>query len=808
MKYDYKLLLALVLLSISFRTQAQTRKAYEKAAAKYMASKDYFGAMRSYQHAIAFDSTKIDNIIGAADAAREFTAYSIAEAHYEHAIALDTAYQTDALFWLAYVENAQAKYDEAAQHYQMWLEHRDRSHPLYERAKLFLAHNDWALGNTGLDEKITVRNLGENINSPESDFAPARLGDDLYFSSLRFLYEKDKHRPKRYFSKLMISTNGAPAQKLDAPFNRAPDKHIGNLSFSKDGKYGYFTICENQDDGSIRCQIYMSTHQSDGSWGPAQALSSSINAGTSSNTQPQVAEIDGSQWLFFSSNRPGGKGGMDIWRAEMKGPDSFGSPENIEAVNTPLDEVSPYFDQESRTLYFSSNGHPGYGLFDVFRAKYKNDHWQEVTNLKKPVNSSYNDVYFSLYDHGRKALLASNRPTSLYIDDETQTCCNDIYELDIPVRIRLIVNTFNKLSKEALNGVRVTLMNMTDGTTDTVALQTDGSRYFFELEPGREYKVISLKNGYTGDSTLVPTKGIAGSRVIEKNLFLEPKIELLALTFDKITHTPLPKAGVRLIDLADNSKEQKVNDAGNDFHFALEYGKDYRVIAYRDGFSTDTVEFTTKGLPFEGKKITKKLYLEKEEGIYAALPIYYHNDEPDPGNKSTYSTVSYETSFRGYLARRQEYIRNYSAGLTGAAKQKAIDEVNRFFDDEVIKGYESLKRFAERLKLYMDKGKNATIVIKGFASPLAPDDYNYNLTKRRIDNVRKFLMELNGGILRSYFESGRIQVVMKPFGESKAPKGISDSPVNRRESVYNPRAARERRIEILRLKSSPRKDTL
>ena len=229
------------------------------------------------------------------------------------------------------------------------------------------------------------------------------------------------------------------------------------------------------------------------------------------------------------------------------------------------------------------------------------------------------------------------------------------------------------------------------------------------------------------------------------------------------------------------------------------------LIAYREDFSTDTVRFSTKNIPFESKKIEKKLYLEKDEGIYATLPVYFHNDEPNPRTTSEFAISSYEQSYTRYIAMKGEYIRKYSEGFPLDKSAAAKDEVERFFDQEVTRGYESLKRFSARLKKYMAKNKNVKIVIKGFASPLAADSYNVSLTKRRIDNVERFLKEQDNGYLRPYFNSGRIKVEVKPYGESKAAAGVSDSSKNRHDSVYHPKAARERRVEILQLKSSPKK---
>ncbi len=796
------LILLLLLPALTF---GQTRRSYEKTAEKYLKKNDYFGAMRNYQRAIAADSTKLSNIVGAADAARKFTAFAIAEEYYEMAIAIDTNYQTESLFWLGYSENSQGKYNEAEAHYTEWVKHRTASDSLYSVAELYLAHNKWAKSNPKFEEKIKVTNLGDRINSGSSDFGYARDGDKVYYTSLRFLYEKDRAKPKRYFNKIMVATDGEDGVKLDAPFNLAPDKHVGNLSFNADASIGYFTICDYDKVGKVNCQLYLTEKQSDGSWGAAQKLSEEINVPNANTTQPAIAYTDGKTILYYASDRTGGKGKMDIWRAEMTDKNSFGTPENVSAANTAWNEVTPFYHPRTKTLYYSSDGQSGYGLFDIFKLEKDGDGWKAAENMKKPTNTSYNDTYYQLSDDGRKAWLASNRPSSALIDDETGTCCNDIYELDIPISVRLIVNTLNKLNNEVLNGVQVQLINLTDGTTDTVALLADGNRYFFPLELGKEYKVIGLRDGYLGDTLLVSTMNAENSDVIEKDLLLEPKLELIALTFDKITVTPLPKAGVRLIDLSDNSQEQQVNDMSNKFPFAIDYGKDYMLIAYREDFSTDTVRFTTKGLPFESKTITKKLYLEKDEGIYATLPVYFHNDEPNPRTTSVVATSSYEYSYNRYMGLKDTYMQEYAKGFAPAEQQAAKDEVQRFFDQEVTRGYESLQRFAKRLKKYMARNKDVNIIIKGFASPLATESYNISLTKRRIDNVEKFLKELDNGYLKPYFDSGRIKVVIKPFGESKAAADVSDSTKNRQASVYNPKAARERRVEILQLKSSPNK---
>lgn len=108
--------------------------------------------------------------------------------------------------------------------------------------------------------------------------------------------------------------------------------------------------------------------------------------------------------------------------------DKFLEPKNLEWCNTAENDISPYFHNGSQTLFFSSDGRCGLGGYDVFEVK-KGGNWSEVHNVGIPINSSYNDIYYSLDDNSNAGFVSSNRLGSFYLDPNNKTCCNDIYRI-------------------------------------------------------------------------------------------------------------------------------------------------------------------------------------------------------------------------------------------------------------------------------------------------------------------------------------------------------------------------------------------
>ena len=196
--------------------------------------------------------------------------------------------------------------------------------------------------------------------------------------------------------------------------------------------------------------------------------------------------------------------------------------------------------------------------------------------------------------------------------------------------------------------------------------------------------------------------------------------------------------------------------------------------------------------------------LAVQQSIRQLIPItlYFHNDEPNPKTRDTSTNLTYEQTYLKYINMIQEYENEYSAGLQGADKMKAKEEINSFFETEVSANYIKLRKFTYLLKKLLENGEQIKITIKGFASPLNTNDYNTNLSKRRIQSLVNYFEEVDNGFFRKYMQSNDNSEPLLvferiAFGEDKADTNISDSYTDVRNSVYSPKAAYERKIKVL-----------
>ncbi|MEQ8521853.1 MAG: OmpA family protein, partial [Vicingaceae bacterium] len=210
----------------------------------------------------------------------------------------------------------------------------------------------------------------------------------------------------------------------------AKDKDVANLTLNPSGDKIYFTRCYKNWKYKTICQIYVSQYH-DGAWNEPVKVNGEINHKKYTNTQPSIG-IDpkkGHDIMYFSSDRPGGKGGLDLWYSELKN-GVFTTPRNCGTrINTPGDEITPFYDIESNALYFSSDGHPGFGAMDIFKAYGQKSKWiKEVENLRMPFNSPADDLYLIYGENPKEGYLTSNRLGGIAL--KNPTCCDDIYHFE------------------------------------------------------------------------------------------------------------------------------------------------------------------------------------------------------------------------------------------------------------------------------------------------------------------------------------------------------------------------------------------
>ena len=340
-----------------------------------------------------------------------------------------------------------------------------------------------------------VRFPGNSINSDEMEFRPFVASDnELYFSS-------DRGGTARLYYSQRIA--GQWAQATTPPnFPLIQSGQYGNAAFSADGARVYFTICagnQEWDEINTRCEIYMLVRSGSG-WSQPKRLPDYINMAGVTATHPFAFNQNGLEFLFFASNREGGRGGMDLWYSTRDlGSDNsdFTFPINLgPSINTLGDEMTPYYTTSENKLYFASNGHVSIGGFDIFSAMGSETLWSEPENVGMPINSSADDYGYVLNTSQTGGFLASNR---VFGGQKTTTRQADIFEFGTGAkRISAQGFVYDLSSGDPLNFITVSLSEVFADDVESLLVTRDFSEgaYSFELSPDKTYKVEVKSVGY------------------------------------------------------------------------------------------------------------------------------------------------------------------------------------------------------------------------------------------------------------------------------------------------------------------------
>lgn len=797
---------SILLIIFASALNGQTAHQYVKAADEEFADENYYSAMKHYQEAISINGEKPDMLFKYAEAARMFASYTFADTAYTKVLASKKADDYPlAKYWLAVVKKKQGKYEESQALFNDFIKSKSESvdAAYFLQAGEEIKALNWAIGEIKLsDENVTVEPLDSAINSPYSEFAPAIQEDGIYFSSQNFERELTKGMPPRHISQILKrKAKGYPVEPL--PINEEL-RHTANLAFNGNSTRVYYTLCDYVGEtAALRCEIYFRNIDANGNFGEAQRLPNDINTPGYTATQPNIGtdpamKVDK---LYFTSDKPGGKGGLDIWSCTVFKDGTFDKSFNFEPVNTSGNEVTPFFHNPSRTLYFSSDDRQGFGGFDIYKIAQRGDAWQEVEHIPAPYNSSYDDTYFWLNEGQTKGYFASSRLGSQVLEPEFEACCNDLYSFTVQV-LDLDVFTFNKRNEAPLPGVTLELFEITkDGGFPLKSVtNSDGNNFHFELKKGSRYAVLASKENFLplSDTIDMTVPANNGQRNIARNLYLVPAtVDLNVSTYNKRTMNPLKGVEVRLaVDGQEVNFQQ--NKESNEVAFVLDRGQLYELIGSKVAYFSDTAYIDLR-TDVSSTIINEDLLLRpKEMEDYPPLVIYFDNDYPDPKSTKTITGKSYEETWEAYMAQKERFQREYVKTLVGQDSFVAARRIDAFFSREVNNGYESLKVFSESvLSALEDGGFKVELIIQGFASPRASEDYNYNLSQRRSDCLKNHFETWRGGILKSYIDRSLLVIKVVGYGEKLASQYISDRLDDERGSIYSITASSERKVAII-----------
>lgn len=479
--------------------------------------------------------------------------YPMAREYYSKVFENDKNNYPEALYYQALMEKMMGDYDKAKEDFQKFNKVAKSSSFDQDYKKLTkneIEGCDLAKQKMNSALKVVITHLDTSINKAHVEMSPYPIDkNQIIYASLKAdkvkyidLQDPNQKMPVRQiYTAKKVGDKWVSSGIFDGPFNLS-DENTCNGTFSPDGNRFYFTRCHMNWKNIAVCEIYESK-KTDGTWSDPEKLDKEINNPKFTSTQPTVGTDSkyNSEVLYFVSDREGGKGGLDIWFSAYNNKSkTFKPPKNAgNKINTIGDEVTPFYDMSSRTMYFSSNGWPSMGGFDVFKSSGELSTWINPSNIGYPINSSTDDIYFVVEKNKEEGFVVSNRKGGVSLLSET--CCDDIYEytwsefihvgvtgkifaiedssIYLQLEHQITENKFindddpfekiNPLSKQAVN------LFLVDENKERIFIKADTTttegEYFFDIEPGKEYKIVVENFGMFNKELNIDTRPIIKS---------------------------------------------------------------------------------------------------------------------------------------------------------------------------------------------------------------------------------------------------------------------------------------------------------
>jgi outer membrane protein OmpA-like peptidoglycan-associated protein/tetratricopeptide (TPR) repeat protein len=414
--------------------------------------------------------------------------------------------------------------------------------------------------------KVKLQNLGKNVNSAFADYSPVLSADQesLFFTSRRPGSTGDqKDDEGNYMEDIYISsktkTGWSPATNIGAPINTAENE--ATVGISPDGQ----TILIYKDDLGDG-NIYSTTLDGD-VWGKPVKLNDNINT---KYWEPSAFISADGNTLYFTSNRPGGYGGRDLYTSKRLPRGDWAVAVNMgPTINTPFDEDAPFIHPDGHTLSFSSNGHNTMGGFDIFTSLQSEEGiWSDPVNAGYPINTPDDDIYYVVSPDGLKAYFSSFREGGL--GEKDNYMATYMGRKEIP--LTLLKGVVNDESGKVAKNVEITVTD--NETGQVVGIYRPNSKtgqFLFILTPGKNYNIT-----YQGDNALfysenmdIPKKSnyyeikrevllnpiVVGSKITLNNIFFD---------FDKATLRKISDVELKnLVKLLKSNPNLKVEISGH-----------------------------------------------------------------------------------------------------------------------------------------------------------------------------------------------------------------------------------------------------
>lgn len=465
-------------------------------------------------------------------------------------------------------------------------------------------------------DQVKISNMGSQINSPYSEHSPVISANDslLVYTARRPECLGAKPDEHFYDEDLYVAyrkgDTWTKGENIGHPVNSKG--HDATISLTADAKTLY--IYRHKKAGGLYRTDFDEKVKK---WNEPRAVEKPLN---SKYYEASICESADGNLQFFTSDRPGGFGGRDIYFVKKNDKGEWSEPINLGApINSKFDEDAPYFHPDGKTLYYSSNGPQSMGGFDIFVTELVEGTWLEPLNMGYPVNTSDDDIYFVISSTGKSGYYSSGK--------EGGFGEKDIYHIEFPyfpyprryniIELAGVVQDVNSL--DTIPAMVFLVDNETNKVLDSVLTGPETGQFYFVLEPERSYSLQVKSSGYPSASEEVNTPILKSEDILmERTLLLskpiaktEPKEELPGLPEIQHIYFDFDKYDLRqeskneldmVIDILNQNPKMDLTIKGHtdwfgtyDYNVALSENRSNAAYTYllRNGIPVDRIHLTS-----------------------------------------------------------------------------------------------------------------------------------------------------------------------------------------------------------------------
>lgn len=507
------------------------QNSYVKKANKQIQKMAYAEAITTYEKAIA-KGKQADDIL-----------FNLAKAYYENGMYLQANHWYKKLFenvsqasdikdieaYYRYIQTIRTTGDYFLANSKMEL--FAEKAPGDSRVKKYLSNPNYLEQVNTNRDGYRVKQLN-SVNTPGSEYGSALYkGEIVYASSAKKGKQKGIHSwtndpyTKLYSASVRIDGyigKAKPfARKLEGNYNEA------NAIFSADSRTMYFSSNNRADknvrysDKALLVNLYRAYSFGPGKWGDVEKLS--INVEHANTASPALSPDQ--DWIYFSSDRPGGYGQSDLYRAKVFRDGSIGTPENLgDKINTEARESFPFVSSDN-VLYFASDGHPGLGGLDLYGVQiYQDGSFGEVVNLGNSINSPYDDFAMYLDPEAKFGFITSNRPNGSGKDDLYYVRMKLGTELNISQDITGKI--IDQKTKQPILDAFVFLYDSKHRMIEQIEVDKRGEYVFKDVKINRDYYVSVKATGYVSEEKSVEDVTLTDVKVVNFQLLKDIALDI------------------------------------------------------------------------------------------------------------------------------------------------------------------------------------------------------------------------------------------------------------------------------------------